>query len=86
MRYYSVYVGSNPPGQLCTSGYCREPGDDAFAHTDIDVQSGLPPSQLSVQVTGLPADGSAIYVRLFTKYQPESGVLSWRDYIFTSAL
>ena len=43
------------------------------------------PSQRSVQLNGLPADGSTIYVRLFTKYNPDSGILAWRDYTFTSA-
>ncbi|HUQ43748.1 MAG TPA: hypothetical protein VM451_04960 [Candidatus Limnocylindria bacterium] len=86
VRYYSVYVGSTPPGDPCTPGsYCKEPGRDAFASTNIGSATGLSPSQTSATITGLPANGSTIYVRLFTKYQPESGVLAWRDYTYTSS-
>jgi hypothetical protein len=85
VRFYGVSVGSTPPSQPCLSGYCQEPGDDAFASGDIDSATGLPPNQLSAKMTNLPADGSTIYVRLFTKYNPESGLFTWRDYSFTSA-
>jgi hypothetical protein len=86
VRYYSIYVGSNSPAEPCPSGtYCREPGDDAWALSDIAYAGGMLPSQRSVQLNGLPADGSTIYVRLFTKYNPDSGILAWRDYTFTSA-
>lgn len=84
MRFYGVYVGSTPPAQPCSSGYCQEPGDDASASLDIDSALGLPPTQLSAELDNLPADGSAIYVRLFTKYNPDSGLYTWRDYTFTS--
>jgi hypothetical protein len=84
VRYYSVYVGSTPPSDPC-SGWCREPGDDAYASSNIDYEGGMDPGTTSTQIGNLPRDGSTIYVRLFTKYNPDSGVLAWRDYTYTSA-
>ena len=85
VRFYGVYVGSTPPGDPCTSGYCKEPDDDAFAAKDIDAALGLDPGTTSAQLGNLPMDGSTIYVRLFTKYNPDTGLYTWRDYTFTSA-
>jgi cell division septation protein DedD len=85
VRSYSVHVGSTPPSDPCNSGWCREPGDDAYSPQDIDARSGIDPDTTSWQAGNMPMDGSTIYVRLFTKYDPESGVLAWRDYTFTSA-
>jgi hypothetical protein len=85
VRFYGVYVGSTPPGDPCTAGYCKEPDDDAFAAKDIDAALGLDPGTTSAQLGNLPMDGSTIYVRLFTKYNPDTGLYTWRDYTFTSA-
>ena len=85
VRFYAVYVGSTPPSDPCTSGYCREPGDDASSPQDVDARAFIDPDTTSWQAGNMPRDGSTIYVRLFTKYNPESGVLAWRDYTFTSA-
>jgi hypothetical protein len=84
VRFYGVYVGSSPPGDPC-SGWCREPGDDAYALKDISSALGVSPTETSAELGNLPRDGSTIYVRLFTKYNPDTGVYAWRDYSFTSA-
>jgi len=84
VRFYAVYVGSTPPSDPCSSGYCREPGDDASSPQDVDARGFIDPDTTSWQAGNMPRDGSKIYVRLFTKYEPESGLLAWRDYTFTS--
>jgi actin-like ATPase involved in cell morphogenesis len=75
VRYYSVWIGSNPPPNP----------NDAFAHSDVAAASGMPPSQTAVTFNGLPTDGRTLYVRLFTKINPDSGPLLWRDYVYTAA-
>ena len=85
VRYYAMYVGSTPPDVVCPSGqWCKEPPGDSYAPMDIGKGTGLPSTQHSLTINGLPADGSTIYVRLLTKFDPDSGTLSWRDYSFRS--
>lgn len=74
-RYYSLWAGSQPP---------PDP-NDAFAYSDYGASSGMPPSQTSVTMSGLPSNGTTVYVRLFTKIEPDSGPLLWRDYTYSAA-
>jgi hypothetical protein len=97
VRYVGLYVGSTPPVQPCAAiGYCQEGPDDPAAAYDIAVAGGNSDGQRSATVSGLPDDGSTVYVRLFTKYETEhgydpaiatpsdDGLFAWRDYTFAS--
>lgn len=84
VRYYGLYVSHSPPQQACPAGgWCDATNGDAFATSEIALMpTGL---NTSYTVDNIPADGRKIYVRLFTKFDPESGPYRWRDYIYTAA-